>query len=144
MANEGRKGPPPPPRAWEYALPGGWTVLAGKTAADNERLSLDVARPNDWWFHLRSSPGSHVLLIAREDAEPDRETLRLAAAVAAWHSKARRGGIQAVSCTRGRFVRKPRGAPTGTVEIRNETVIKVRPGLPPGAEPDADGEGDGA
>lgn len=133
-----RRGPPPPPRLWQYTLPGGWTVLAGRTEDDNERLSLHVAGPNDWWFHLRGAPGSHVVLRAREDAEPDRDTLRAAAAIAAWHSKGRRGGVQAVSCTRARFVTKPRGAPTGTVEIRRETVLKVRPALPPGA-----GEEDG-
>lgn len=144
MAKEGRKGPPPPPRAWEYALPGGWTVLAGRTDADNERLSLEVARADDWWFHLRGAPGSHVILRARQGLEPDRDTLRAAAAIAAWHSKARHGGIQPVSCTRGRCVGKPRGAPTGTVEIRRETVLKVRPGLPPGACSDDTGEGDDA
>ena len=110
--NPRRKGPPPP-RLWQYELPGGWTVLAGRTDADNERLSLRLARPNDWWFHIRGHPGSHVLLRARPDAEPDRETLRRAAAVAAWHSKARAGGVQVVSCTRARFVTKPRGAPVG-------------------------------
>lgn len=137
-----RTGPPPPPRLWEYRLPGGWTVLAGRTEADNDRLSLKLARPDDWWFHARGCPGSHVLLRARDDAEPDRGTLRAAAAVAAWHSKGRGAGTLAVSCTRARFVTKPRGAPPGTVEIRRETVLKVRPGLPaaaPGSEGDEDG-----
>jgi hypothetical protein len=36
----------------------------------------------------------------------------------------------AVSCTRARYVSKPRGAPPGTVQIRKETVLKVRPGIP--------------
>lgn len=137
-----RTGPPPPPRLWEYRLPGGWTVLAGRTEADNDRLSLKLARPDDWWFHARGLPGSHVLLRARDDAEPDRDTLRAAAAVAAWHSKGRGAGTLAVSCTRARFVTKPRGAPPGTVEIRRETVLKVRPGLPAGAPGDAGGAGD--
>lgn len=131
---DGRRGPPPPPRLWEYVLPGGWIVLAGRTDADNERLSLHLARPDDWWFHHRGAPGSHVVLRARDDVEPDRQTLRAAAAIAAWHSKGGRGGVQAVSCTRARFVSKPRGAPLGTVEISRETVLKVRPALPPGAE----------
>lgn len=111
----------------EYALPGGWTVLVGRTDADNDRLSLEIARPNDWWFHVRGMPGSHVVLRAREDAEPDRRTLERAAAIAAWHSKARAGGVVAVSCTRARYVSKPRGAKPGTVEIRKESVLKVRP-----------------
>ncbi len=122
----------------EYALPGGWTVLVGRTDADNDRLSLEIARPNDWWFHVRGMPGSHVVLRAREDAEPDRRPLERAAAIAAWHSKARAGGVVAVSCTRARYVSKPRGAMPGTVEIRKESVLKVRPapGEPVRAQPE--------
>ena len=118
------------PRLYEYELPGGWEVLAGRTEADNDRLSLKLARPGDWWFHVRGTSGSHVILRAREDAEPDRDTLKQAAAVAAYHSKARRGGTVPVSCTLARYVTKPRGARTGTVQIRKETTFKVKPGIP--------------
>ena len=113
----------------EYVLPGGWIVLVGKTDADNERLSLKLVRPADWWFHVRGMPGSHVVLRARDDEEPSRDTLRQAAAIAAFHSKARTGGVVPVSCTRGRFVTRARGEKRGTVLIRKETVIKVRPGI---------------
>jgi predicted ribosome quality control (RQC) complex YloA/Tae2 family protein len=122
---------PEGPRLHEYALPGGWKVLAGRTEADNDRLSLRLAGPADWWFHVRGQSGSHVVLQGPAGAAPDRETLRAAAAVAAWHSKARGGGLVAVSCTQARYVSKPRGAPPGTVQIRRETVLRVRPALPP-------------
>lgn len=116
---------------WTYELPGGWLVLAGRSDRDNERLSLRFARPQDWWFHVRGIPGSHVLLRARESgADPPPEILRAAAAVAAFHSRARSGGTVAVSCTRARYVSKARNAPIGTVTIRRETVLKVRPALP--------------
>lgn len=121
----------PQPQVREYRLPGGWVVLVGKTDADNDRLSLKVARADDWWFHVRGMPGSHVVLRVDEGREPDRETVKLAAAIAAYHSKAREGGTVAVSYTRARYVTKPRGAKPGTVEIRKESVLKVRPGLPP-------------
>lgn len=118
----------------EYELPGGWTVLAGRTEADNDYLSLKLASPKDWWFHAHGCPGSHVLLRAREDGvEPDRATLEAAAAVAAWHSKARAGGTVPVSCTLAVNVSKPKGAPAGTVTIRKERTLKVRPALPAGA-----------
>ena len=113
-----------------HDLPDGWVVLAGRTDAANDRLSLKLARPNDWWFHVRGLPGSHVVLRAREGEEPSRDTLKQAAAVAAWYSKARSGGVTPVSCTRARFVTKARGHKRGTVNIRKETVLKVRPALP--------------
>jgi predicted ribosome quality control (RQC) complex YloA/Tae2 family protein len=122
------------PRLYRHVLPGGWEVLAGRSEEDNDQLSLDLARPNDYWFHVRGMPGSHVVLRVEAGREADRSVLKAAAAVAAWYSKARGGGVVAVSCTRARFVSKPRGAKPGTVAIRREVVIKVRPALPP--EPD--------
>jgi predicted ribosome quality control (RQC) complex YloA/Tae2 family protein len=75
-------------------------------------------------------PGSHVLLRHRPDEDPDRETLKRAAAIAAYHSKARDGGMVSVSCTRAKNVTKPRGAKPGTVTIRKESLLKVRPWIP--------------
>ncbi|MBT7162668.1 MAG: DUF814 domain-containing protein [Victivallales bacterium] len=115
---------------YEYGLPGGWQVLAGRTEVDNDVLSIKLAAANDYWFHVRGMPGSHVVLRCPDGGEPDRATLEAAAAIAAWHSKARTGGMVAVSCTQAKHVSKPRGAKPGTVHIRKEKVLKVRPGLP--------------
>ncbi len=117
------------PDVFEYMLPDGYLVWAGKTAADNDRLSLKVASGNDWWFHVRGMSGSHVVLFV-DGREPSRPTLESAAAIAAWHSKARDGGRVPVSATRARYITKPRGAKPGTVAIRKERVLKVRPELP--------------
>jgi predicted ribosome quality control (RQC) complex YloA/Tae2 family protein len=122
---------PEPPQTYCYELPGGWTVLAGRTDLDNDLLSIRFAHPQDWWFHVRGMPGSHVLLRAKETGEePGPDIIKAAAAIAAWHSKARAGGTVAVSCTRARYVTKPRGAKPGTVNIRKEQLLKVRPALP--------------
>ena len=118
------------PRVWTYTLASGHRVMAGKTDADNDHLSVKVASPNDWWFHVRGMPGSHVILVAAQDRVPDRQTLEAAAAIAAYHSKARGGGVVAVSGTLARYVTKPRGAKPGSVRIRKERVFKVRPKLP--------------
>ena len=126
----GDRGNRPELRVWEHELPGGWKVLAGKTDADNDRLSIKIARANDWWFHVRGMPGSHVLLRAKEGEEPSRATLKQAAAVAAYYSKGRTGGVIPVSATMAKYMSKPRGAKPGTVQIRKETVFKVRPALP--------------
>ena len=117
-------------RFYEYILPNDWKVLAGRTEADNDHLSIKVANPNDWWFHVRGMPGSHVVLQGKPGEEPDKETIKQAAAVAAYHSKARGGGVVPVSGTRAKYVTKPRGAKPGSVHIRQEKVFKVRPGLP--------------
>jgi predicted ribosome quality control (RQC) complex YloA/Tae2 family protein len=117
-------------RCTAYELPDGWRVLAGKTDADNDYISLKVANPRDWWFHVRGMPGSHVLLLTEPDREPDREALKQAAAIAVHHSKARSGGMTPVSCTRAQYVTKARGTKSGSVHIRKEIVLKVRPPTP--------------
>ncbi len=115
-----------------YELPDDWVALAGKTDWDNEQLSLKVVRQNDYWFHVKALPGSHVILFneREEGAVAKKDVLSLAAGIAAYHSKAKSAGITAVHYTRGKYVGKPRGAKTGTVTIKKEKTIKVRPGIP--------------
>lgn len=127
MPARDRPAPGPPAGVLEYELPDGWRAFVGKTDAANDFVSIKFARPRDRWFHVRGMPGGHVVLRVPDDREPDRATLERAAGLAAYHSKARAGGIVAVSMTEGRHVSKPRGAKPGTVEIRKETVLKVRP-----------------
>lgn len=117
------------PRIIVYELAGGWTLLVGASDTDNDYLSTDVARPDDWWFHADKVPGSHVILRAKAKEEPSRDTLRQAAAVAAYHSKARSAGIASVHWTRARYVTKPRGVKTGTVTVKRGNVLKVRPDI---------------
>ena len=117
----------PKPRIHRYELSGDWTLLVGATDEDNDYLSLQLAEPEDWWFHVDGVPGSHVLLRAKSHEEPARETLRQAAAVAAYHSKARHAGMVSVHCTRARYVKKPRGVKSGTVQVSRGKVLKVRP-----------------
>lgn len=122
------------PDVWTYALPGGWEALAGKTDADNDLLSLEIARSNDLWFHVHGLSGSHVILRGPEGERADNTIIKQAAAIAAWHSKARTAGVVPVSCTEAKHVSKPRGAKPGTVCIKREKTIKVRPAIPSGAE----------
>ena len=119
----------PKPRILVYELPGEWTVLAGASDADNDYLSTELAEPDDWWFHADKVPGSHVLLRAKDDEEPSAEILRQTAAIAAYHSKARNAGITPVHCVRARYVSKPRGVKTGTVNVKHGKTLKVRPGI---------------
>ena len=117
------------PRILQYELAGGWTLLVGGTDADNDYLSTQIAKPDDWWFHADGVPGSHVILRAKADAEPGRDTLRQAAAVAAYHSKSRNAGTTGVHCTRARYVKKPRGVKTGTVQVARGETLRVRPDI---------------
>jgi predicted ribosome quality control (RQC) complex YloA/Tae2 family protein len=129
------KGPPPPsdPDAgiWHgrsvarrVVSPDGMVILIGRTAADNDVLSLKLASPKDFWFHVSGESGSHVVVRNPDGLDTlPRDTKRLAAGLAAGYSKARRGGRLAVHVARCRDVSKRRGAPPGEVVLsRSETV----------------------
>ncbi len=118
------------PDFWRYELDSGFEALAGKTDVDNDLLSLKVARANELWFHVHGMPGSHVILRHPEGDRPDNSIIRQAAAIAAWHSKARNAGNVPVKYTEAKHVGKPHGAKPGSVTIKREKTIKVRPALP--------------
>lgn len=120
----------PEPKVWRYQLDENWVAMAGKTSFDNELLSLQVALPNDHWFHSANCPGSHVILRGPEGEQPTRDLLEKAAAIAAWHSKERAAGNVRVDCCLAKYVSKPPRSPEGTVTITNVKIMKVKPGLP--------------
>jgi predicted ribosome quality control (RQC) complex YloA/Tae2 family protein len=110
---------------------GGFEVWAGKNGANNDLLTLRYAKPDDLWFHARGGSGSHVVLkVHSGKGEPGKKACEQAAAIAAFYSKLKNSGTVAVAMTEKRFVRKPRGAPAGTVTIEREKVLFARPALP--------------
>jgi len=114
---------------WKYDLPDGFKVWAGKTDRDNDLLSLKQAAPNDWWFHVKGCSGSHVILFHPSECSASSEIIKIAAGIAAWHSKARKAGVVRVCYTQAKYVSKPRGAKAGLVQIKREKSVKVRPTL---------------
>src|SRR5512140_800317 len=99
---------------------GGFTLLLGKGARDNDHLTFGVAEPRDFWLHVADYSGSHVVVRNPDNlATLPPEVLTRAAELAAWHSKAReaRGKIEVHWC-QAADVRKPRGAPAGQVVLK--------------------------
>jgi predicted ribosome quality control (RQC) complex YloA/Tae2 family protein len=134
------RGEPPRDPGFRVHEAGGFEILVGRSARDNDHLSLRVARPRDLWLHAHGFAGSHVVVrpvlppggLDPEDRPPTGEVPRgvieRAAELAAWHSKARgaRGKV-AVHLCRASEVSKPRGAPSGQVQLRRHETVKVYP-----------------
>jgi len=114
-----------------YTLADGYEVWVGKNAKQNDELTLKVARKFDLWLHARGVAGSHTVLRVKGRTDtPPRRILEQAAAIAAWHSKARTSGLAPVIITQRKYVRKPRKSLPGTVIVEREKVILIEPGLP--------------
>jgi predicted ribosome quality control (RQC) complex YloA/Tae2 family protein len=120
--------------ARRFRSPDGFTVLVGRTAADNDVLTFELAAPNDFWFHAAGSSGAHVVVRNPTGVERlPRETLRFAAALAAGHSGARHGGTVAVHVTTRAEIRKPPRAPAGTVTLLHHRTVRAAPERAPAA-----------
>jgi predicted ribosome quality control (RQC) complex YloA/Tae2 family protein len=110
-----------------YRTVDNWLVLVGRNNQENDRLTKS-ASANDIFFHVHGCPGSHVILKSEGRSEkPPRSTLKEAASLAAYWSKARGARSAPVSYTDVRYVQKPKGAPAGLVTIRNEKSLMVAP-----------------
>lgn len=113
----------------EYTSPSGATILVGKDAHDNERLTFVLAKATDTWFHVSSFPGAHVVLVTPESPHTIQEQdILFAAELAAKHSKAAAAVNQKsclVDCCLVIDVTKPKNAPTGMVEISNARTLTV-------------------
>jgi len=106
----------------------GFEVLVGRGQHDNDHLTFDVADPQDLWLHVAGgTAGSHVVVRNPESVEVPRDVVEVAAAAAAWHSKARGAGKVEVHVCRVKDVSKPSGAPAGLVELARYKSVKVRP-----------------
>ncbi len=116
-------------RAYRTVEVGGFEVLVGKAATDNDYLTFKVAKPQDLWLHVAGAPGSHVV-IRNPDMLPDipKAVVERAAGFAAFYSKARaaRGKVDVHCCWAG-DVRKERGAPAGEVQLRRWDRVRVYP-----------------
>ena len=62
--------------------------------------------------------------------EPGKKAKEQAASIAAYYSKMKTAKMVPVAMTEKKYVRKPKGAPAGTVMLEREKVIFAEPRLP--------------
>lgn len=110
----------------EYRCEDGHKVLVGRGAADNDRLTTSVARPQDIWLHARGWPGAHVVVPLQKGEAIPPEVLLDAATLAAHHSDARGQELVEVTWTERRYVRKQRKSAVGQVTVDRERVLALR------------------
>ncbi|HEX9658421.1 MAG TPA: NFACT RNA binding domain-containing protein [Bacteroidota bacterium] len=122
-----------------FVVDGGFQVLAGKSSANNDLLTMKHAKPQDFWFHARGSSGSHVVLkVGTAKGEPGKKAKEQAAAIAAYYSKMRKAKRVPVVMTEKKYVRKPKGSSPGSVVLERESVLFVEPTLPHNQETSRD------
>ncbi len=127
-------------KAKEYIIAGKYHLFVGRDSKSNDKLTIKFAKQNDYWFHARGLPGSHVVLRVDNPKEGiPKDILKKAASVAAYYSKAKTAGVAPVSYTLRKFVTKRKGMEPGKVMLSKESVLLVKPEIPKDCE-EADAE----
>lgn len=75
------------PKPMHYISSNGFDIFVGKNNYQNEYVTFKLAEANDWWFHAKDMPGSHVIVKTNDKELPDK-TFEEAAALAAYYSAA--------------------------------------------------------
>lgn len=97
-----------------YLSPGGKDIFVGRNNLQNDELSFKFAGKNDWWFHSKTVPGSHVILKNDKNEEIEDEDFEAAARLAAYYSSSESKKAE-IDYTQKKNLIKPPAAPSGYV-----------------------------
>ncbi|MFJ7976336.1 NFACT family protein [Peribacillus sp. NPDC096379] len=108
----------------QYYSNDGTQIFVGKNNKQNEYLTNKFARRDEIWLHTKDIPGSHVII---RSEDPSSETIKEAAGLAAYFSKAQTSSSVPVDFTKVRHVKKPNGSKPGFVIYDNQQTVYVTP-----------------
>lgn len=101
-------------KPFHYLSSDGYHIYVGKNNYQNEELTFKFATGNDWWFHTKGIPGSHVVVKSNGEELPDR-VFEEAGKLAAHFSQARGQEKVEIDYTQKKNVKKPNGSKPGFV-----------------------------
>ena len=102
-------------KPFHYVSSDGFDMYVGKNNYQNDELTFKFATGNDWWFHAKGMPGSHVIVKTGPDGEMPDATFEEAARLAAFYSKGKGQDKVEVDYIQKKHVKKPAGANPGFV-----------------------------
>lgn len=111
-----------------YVTSDGFHIYVGKNNYQNDALTFKFATGNDWWFHAKKMPGSHVVVKADNQELPD-HVFEIAAALAGYYSSGRDSDKIEIDYLQKKNVKKPAGAVPGFVVYYTNYSMTVKPEL---------------
>ncbi|MDO5755826.1 MAG: NFACT RNA binding domain-containing protein [Tissierellia bacterium] len=109
-------------KPYHFKTKNGADIYVGKNNRQNDELTLKKANREDYFFHAKDVPGSHVILRNEQINEQD---ILDAAFLAAHFSSRRKETLVEVDYTQKKNVNKAKGAKPGMVYYENFTTIAV-------------------
>jgi len=105
---------------------GPFTILVGRSAAENESLLSRHVRGNDYWLHVRDYPGAYVFIRTPKGKSVPLSTLLDAGNLALFYSKAKDSGAGDLYYTQVKYLRKPKEGKKGLVIPTREKNLFVK------------------
>ncbi|MFN0047989.1 MAG: NFACT RNA binding domain-containing protein [Cytophagales bacterium] len=105
----------------------GFHIWVGKSAENNDLLTLKHAFKEDLWLHAKDVSGSHVVIKYQSGKHFPKNVIEKAAELAAFYSKRKSDSLVPVTVTPKKYVRKPKGFAAGKVIVEKEEVVLVQP-----------------
>ncbi len=111
-----------------YVTNDGYHIYVGKNNYQNDELTFKFATGNDWWFHAKKIPGSHVIVKAENQELPD-HIYEIAAGIAAYYSSGRDADKLEIDYLQKKNVKKPNKANPGFVIYYTNYSMTIKPSI---------------
>lgn len=99
-----------------------YQILYGRNNIENDNLTFKIATKNDYWFHAKNIPSSHIIVKADYLNE---ESIKKAAEITAFYTKLKIGEKIEIDYTQRKYVNKPSGSKPGFVTYTNQKTILI-------------------
>lgn len=103
----------------------GYTIYFGRNNLENDNLTMKIAHREEYWFHAKDVPGSHIIL--KSETLPKDETLIKIATLAGKMSRSNPGDKVTIDYTKKKYINKPKGAKPGfvTYNIFDSIIVTI-------------------
>ena len=115
-------------KPFHYVSSDGYDIYVGKNNYQNDELTFKFATGNDWWFHAKGMPGSHVIVKSNNEELPDR-VFEEAGRLAAYYSKGRENDKIEIDYLQKKNVKKPNGSAPGFVVYYTNYSLTIAPDI---------------
>ena len=115
-------------KPFHYRSSDGFDIYVGKNNFQNDELTFKVANGNDWWFHAKGMPGSHVIVKTEGRELPDR-TFEEAGRLAGYYSSGRYNEKIEIDYLQRKNVKKPNSAVAGYVIYYTNYSLTIHPDI---------------
>ena len=126
--NRGTKKEKTKSKPFHYRSASGYDIFVGKNNYQNDELSFKIATGNDWWFHAKGMPGSHVIVKANNEELPD-SVFEEAGRLAGFYSKGRENEKIEIDYLQKKNLKKPSGAAPGFVVYYTNYSLVIDPDI---------------